>query len=114
MTWAAPVTPGLVARRSGRHGGSAGTTLGDVVIDLYTEERPRGEIRPAHLSAGALFSPRRSAFSAQSPAWTGWSFWADGAATAQFIGPLVEKFVSEEQPFSASGVASRVAGACGC
>lgn len=34
------------------------TTLGDVVIDLYTEERPRGEARPAHLSPGGdVLSP---------------------------------------------------------
>lgn len=33
------------------------TTLGDVVIDLYTEERPRGEARPRHVSPG-----RRSPF----------------------------------------------------
>ena len=28
------------------------TTLGDVVIDLYTEERPRGEARPDNLFPG--------------------------------------------------------------
>lgn len=33
------------------------TTLGDVVIDLYTEERPRGEARLRHVSPG-----RRSPF----------------------------------------------------
>lgn len=39
------------------------TTLGDVVIDLYTEERPRGEARPCHVSPG-----RRSPFpAARSP-----------------------------------------------
>lgn len=89
------------------------TTLGDVVIDLYTEERPRGEA-PALLTfrRAALFFFPRFAFSAQSPAWTGWSFWADGAGDrAVYQRALVEKFVSEEQPFSASG-AGQSGGGC--
>lgn len=91
------------------------TTLGDVVIDLYTEERPRGEA-PALLTfrRAALFFPPRFAFSAQSPAWTGWSFWADGARDrAVYQRALVEKFVSEEQPFSASRAGQSAGGSCG-
>lgn len=46
------------------------TTLGDVVIDLYTEERPRGE--PARSPvAGPAISLLHSPSAAQSPASTG-------------------------------------------
>lgn len=54
------------------------TTLGDVVIDLYTEERPRGEARPCP----AAFSPGRAASlspppaSRAGPAATLEAFWA--------------------------------------
>lgn len=63
------------------------TTLGDVVIDLYTEERPRGEAR-----ARDLLSP--PPFAAQSPASTGSNFWAAGALDRAFVSrPWLEKFL---------------------
>lgn len=55
------------------------TTLGDVVIDLYTEERPRGEARPAHLSpGGGVLSPRAARSPCRDP--------------APMSGPRLEKF----------------------
>lgn len=55
------------------------TTLGDVVIDLYTEERPRGEARPRSLFAGAATVFPHASFAAQSRASTISSVWAAGA-----------------------------------
>lgn len=56
------------------------TTLGDIVIDLYTEERPRGEFRPrSPLAAAAICFPH-CPLAAQSPASTGPSVWAAGAS----------------------------------
>lgn len=82
------------------------TTLGDVVIDLYTEERPRGEARAPLTSPPGRYLPSPLCLFCQVP--VDWlellGCWCPRLRC--FIsGPWLKSFF-EEQSFSASGAGS--------
>lgn len=90
------------------------TTLGDVVIDLYTEERPRGEARPDRLwpRGRALFftllsppSPRRRLVRTSGLV---------VPATQRLRAGLGWKSFYEDSPSPVSGAGGRVVFKCVC
>lgn len=85
------------------------TTLGDVVIDLYTEERPRGEAR-APLTPGLGREPASPLFPLCFPTFpraTGWSAWCP-PPHCSISGPRLEKFFREENSFESKQRFSRI------